>query len=227
MLLKAVTRALRNLLLPDMLRLLLLCLVLYAVGWSLLAWGLSALIGWYTGITGAEGVIVHLASGAGSMVIAWFLFPLLFPLLVNFFDDSIAEAVERRDYPQLPSSSPPYWPTVLQDIWFSLKALALNLLCLPFYLLPVAGLCIYYLLNGYLLGTQFFRMAAGRRVNHETGAALERNHMGVILLGGLFISLLATVPVLNLVAALVGVACMLHLFHALNGTQRLEILPPS
>ena len=219
-------KALRNLLLPGILKLFLICLLAYVVGWGILSWIFSAMINSYIGTAGAQGFIMHFLSSAGGMVVAWFLFPLLYPILVSFFDDKMAAVIEREDYPQLTPAQPPFWPTVLNDVAFSLKAIGLNILCLPLYLIPLVGIAVYYGLNGYLLGTQFFRIVAGRRVSMAESAVLQKQAHHSILLTGVAISFCSTVPLLNLAAPLVGVATMLHLFHALHGTAKQEILPP-
>lgn len=220
MILKIFTQSLHNLLLPDILKLLLLCLLAYAIGWWGLAWGVSTLINTYASISGGEGIVVHALGSIGGMVIAWFLFPLLYPLLVSFFDNQIVTAIEREDYPQIPPAKPPFWPNILQDMLFCLKAVCLNIICLPLYLMPLAGIFIYYSLNGYLLGTQFFRMAAGRRVSTTEAAVLEKNMRYAIFSSGVAISLCSTIPVLNLIAPVLGVAIMLHLFHTVQHTVR-------
>jgi uncharacterized protein involved in cysteine biosynthesis len=226
MLILTFTKALRNLLLPDILKLFLFCLLAYAIGWSILAWVFSAAINAYIGAAGTGGFIMHFLGSAGGMIVAWFLFPLLYPILVSFFDDKMAAVIEREDYPHLPPAEPPFWPTVLNDAAFSLKAIGLNILCIPLYLIPLVGLVVYYGLNGYLLGMQFFRMVAGRRVNAAEADIMQKQAYHSILLTGIAISLCSTVPLLNLAAPLVGVATMLHLFHALRATGKQEILPP-
>lgn len=226
MLAKIFIKSLRSLLLPEILKLFLWCLLAYAIGWWALAWVVSGAIGAYIGVTGAEGFFVHILGSMGGMMIAWFLFPLLYPILVNFFDDKMAEAIERQDYPGLPPAQPPFWPTMLGDVLFSLKAIGLNLLCLPLYIVPGLGMMLYYALNGYLLGTQFFRMAAGRRVNAQEAVAMEQGARYSIWGTGIAISACATVPFLNLASPLLGVASMLHLFHALRGTNKQQVLLP-
>jgi uncharacterized protein involved in cysteine biosynthesis len=228
MFMMVLTRALHDLLLPGILRVFIKCLLAYALGWGLLAWILSALINHYIGTAGIQGFWTHLAASAGGMMAAHYFFPLLYPILISFFDDNLANIIEHEDYPQLPPAIPPFWPTVLNDVSFSMKAVGLNLLCLPFYILPPLGIAVYYGLNGYLLGTQFFRIVAGRRVQLADSAALQKKAHGAILLTGVAISFFSTIPVLNLAAPVVGIAAMLHLFHALNGTGgRQQILPPS
>lgn len=209
-------KSLRNLLLPDVLWLLLLCLIAYAFGGWLLVWGISFLISVYAGLSGGEGFLVHVLGSIGGMAIAWFLFPLLYPVLVSFFDDKIAGAIEREDYPQIPPAQPPFWPTVIQNVVFCLKAIGLNILCLPLYLIPLIGMVVYYSLNGYLLGSQFFRMAAGRRVSLPEAETLQKKTRGLIFFTGVAISLCSTIPLFNIVVPVLGIAAMLHLFHAVH-----------
>jgi CysZ protein len=220
------TKALRNLLLPGILKIFLLCLLVYSACWGLLAWGLSAVINHYIGATGDEGFWTHLMASFGGMILAHLFFPLLYPILISFFDTQVADNIEREDYPQLPPATGPFWPTLMNDVTFSLKAIGLNILCLPLYLIPLVNVAIYFGLNGYLLGTQFFRIVAGRRMTGEQAEALMKKSHTSILLMGVAISFCATVPVLNLAAPMIGIAAMLHLFHALQGTNRQEILPP-
>lgn len=215
-------KAFRNLLLPGIMRVFLMCLLAYAAGWSLLAWLLSMVINHYISADAATGFWMHLLASAGGMILAHLFFPLLYPVLVSFFDDKVADVIEHEDYPQLPPAVGPFWPTVMGDVAFSLKAILLNIVCLPFYFIPF----FYYGLNGYLLGMQFFRIVAGRRATTvEAAALIKRAHYPIMAIG-IAISFFSTIPVFNLVAPLVGIAAMLHLFHSLRGTRPQEILPP-
>ena len=170
---------------------------------------------------------MSLLAGSGGMIVAYLFFPLLYPILISFFDTQVADTIEQEDYPQLPKATGPFWPTLMNDVAFSVKAIGLNILFLPFYIFfPPLGVPIYYCLNGYLLGTQFFRIVAGRRLTGQQAEALIKKSHTSILMMGIAISFCATVPVLNLAAPMIGLAAMLHLFHALQGTHRQEILPP-
>jgi uncharacterized protein involved in cysteine biosynthesis len=92
---------------------------------------------------------------------------------------------------------------------------------------PLLNIPAYYALNGYLLGTQFFRMAAGRRVSFGEAKALESKARGSIMLTGIGVSVAATIPILNIAAPILGIALMLHLFHKLQGTPETVIIPPN
>ncbi len=218
-------KALRNLFLFDIIKLFFVCLLVYVFSWLLVAWLLSAAISSYIGIAGTEGFLMHILVGLGWIPVAWFFFPLLYPILISFFDDKIAEAIESTDYPQLPPARPPFWPTFAGDFLFSLKAILFNVICLPLYLFLPVGLIIYYGLNGYLLGTQFFMMTAGRRVSVAEARVMQKRAASSIFLIGVAISFSATIPFLNLAAPVIGIATMLHLFHELLGTNKEQLLP--
>jgi CysZ protein len=222
-----ITKALRNLLQPGILKVLFLCLLAYTACFGALAFIFSEMINHYIGAKGAQGWLTHILASFGGMFVAHLFFPLLYPILISFFDDRICDVIEHEDYPQLPPAKGPFWPTIFNDAAFSGKALILNLLCVPFWLFPPLAIPVYYMLNGYLLGTQFFRIVAGRRVTVAEAEALQKQSHHAVLLTGVAISFSATIPVINLAAPVVGIAAMLHLFHALRGTKKQEILPPA
>lgn len=153
----------------------------------------------------------------GASVLAWFLFPGIMPVAISFFDDRIAGAIERQDYPAIkqPAQSH-FWHELLHDVKFALVAVLLNILVLPLYLLPVVNLFLFYLLNGYLLGREFFIMAARRHIPVQDADAMRRRHGRIILTAGIFLAFMATIPVINLFAPFWGVAVMVHLFHKLE-----------
>lgn len=213
MLFVAAFRALRNLLLPGVVRIFLWCLLAYIAAFAGVAWLATWLVDRFATLPALQGTWATVLAGAGGMMLAWFLFPLLYPVLVSFFDEKVAEIIDREDYADRPQAVAPFWPTLGNDIAFTLKALALNLVFLPLFFIPLLGFVLYYGLNGYLLGMQFFRMAAGRRVTREEAGRLQKENFAAILLAGVAISFMATLPVLNLAAPLLGVATMTHLFY--------------
>lgn len=227
MLMTIIRRSLNNLMLPKVMKLLMLCVLAYLVVGFGFAFGLGELVTYWAGLAGTEGFILSAISRFGGLALAWFLFPLLFPVFVSFFDDYVVEAIEREDYPLVTPANPPFWPTLMQDIWFSVKALSINILLLPVYfLLPGIGQLIYYGLNGYLLGMQFFRMSAGRRLDRQQTRKLSSKYGFTILSAGVLLMLAATIPLLNLVAPILCVAAMLHLYHLAVGNDKQVLLPP-
>jgi CysZ protein len=161
--------------------------------------------------------LLTIVGSAAALVVAWLLFPVVIAAALGWFAEDIALAVERRYYPDLP---PPIGMGVGASIWatvrFSAIALLLNLLALPLYLLPGPNIMIYLALNGYLLGREYFELVAGRRLPWSKVVAMRQRVRGRLWLAGVAIALLLTVPVLNLVAPVVAIAFMVHLFEGLR-----------
>lgn len=150
----------------------------------------------------------------GGWLFAWMLFPAVLPLIIHFFDDSIIEVIEKHHYPPtLRGKNWPFWQEVRHDIIFMLKAILLNIVILPLYLVPVINLVIFYVLNGYLIGNEFFMTVARRHSNLQASAGIRKENSRIIFSAGVLITLLTTIPIVNLFAPLLGVAMMTHLFH--------------
>ena len=98
--------------------------------------------------------------------------------------------------------------------------LGLNLLALPLYLLllfvPPFNLFVFYLLNGYLLGREYFELVAARRLDTAGVRRLRRAYRGRLLLAGAVIAFLLTVPIVNLVTPIIATGFMLHVFEGLR-----------
>jgi CysZ protein len=84
---------------------------------------------------------------------------------------------------------------------------------LPFDIaLPFVGEAAALLVNGWLLGREYFELAALRHLPQAAADALRRKHRGGLFFAGLLISILSVIPVANLFAPLYGSAFMVHLF---------------
>jgi CysZ protein len=198
----------------------LVLIILYSIALNALALAgiISGLI-WLVNSTnwfGEWDLITDTGFTVFAVAFGYFIFPVFLPLIVSFFDTAIAEAIEREDYPDRKVMEQPFWPTLRHDIRFTLKAILLNIISLPLYLLPGANLVIYFGLNGYLLGTEFFNIVAGRYITPEEARTLRQRYGWQIIMGGVSIAVCATIPFLNLIAPIWGVAVMVHFFHAVQ-----------
>lgn len=166
-----------------------------------------------------------LLGSVGGFVIAWLLFPGIMPVIVNFFDVKITSLIEKHEYPAAgPVREQPFAVELLHDAKFSALTILLNIIILPLYLIPLAGWILFFGINGYLLGREFFVMAAKRHMSLEEAEALRKKHGRAVNWAGVALAVLATVPVVNLFAPFWGIAVMIHLFHYVQQTPRL--LPP-
>ncbi|MFO1145942.1 MAG: EI24 domain-containing protein [Rhodospirillales bacterium] len=72
---------------------------------------------------------------------------------------------------------------------------------------------VFYGVNGYLLGREYFEeVAAARRLDSAAVRILRRRHIRTIFAAGVPLALLPTIPLVNPLAPLVGTAAMVHLF---------------
>lgn len=159
--------------------------------------------------------LAGLLTGVGG----WFMLPALIVLIAGMFQETIIHRVETVYYPEaIRSDTPRLWPDMLHDIRFTLWALFLNILVLPFYFMGI-GFLISVALNSYLLGREFFESAAGYHLGKPEARALgQRNTLGV-LSGGLIITLATLVPVLNVFAPILAIVWMVHVYHGLAGEK--------
>ena len=67
-------------------------------------------------------------------------------------------------------------------------------------------------MNGYLLSREYFELVALRRIGPVEARALRKAHRGRLFVAGVIITLLLTVPGVNLLAPVVATAAMVHLF---------------
>ncbi len=156
-------------------------------------------------------------SGAATFLLAIFLFPAVVTLIAGALLDYVVAAVEARHYPGLP---PPRDMRIAEIVFyvvkFTLLVLGLNLLALPLYLVPGLNLVVFWVLNGYLLGREYFEIVALRRLGQEQARSLRRANGGRVFLAGLLVAVLMTLPVLNLLMPVVGAAFLTHVFHGLS-----------
>ena len=202
-------------------------LVLWALAWWGLAWSGEALSQWMldTGSGGFwTGILEWLFGAAGIfavLIASFILFPAIMVLAMSFLLEDVVAAVERRHYPNLPPArAQPIGEMVMGALAFAGITVALNLLFLPVYLLllfvPPLNLFVFYLLNGYLLGREYFELVAVRRIELASAKRLRRAYRGRVLLAGAAIAFLLTLPLINLVMPIVATGFMLHIFEGLR-----------
>jgi uncharacterized protein involved in cysteine biosynthesis len=155
------------------------------------------------------------------LLVSFLLFPGAMAFLLSLLLEDIARAVERRHYPGLP---PAREPTLVESLAAALSFFAtaaiLNVILLPLYLIllfvPPFNLVVFYGINGYLLGREYFEVVAARRLDSAEAKRLRRRHRGAVFVAGVIIAFLLTIPVVNLVMPLVATAFLLHLFEAMR-----------
>ncbi len=146
---------------------------------------------------------------------------LMFPvaaIIVSFFLEEIAEAVEDKHYPNLPPARKQSWGEIIVNAGeFLLTLVGANILALIVYLilLPIAWIP-FLIVNGYLLGREYFELVAMRRMPLEDVKKLRQKYLGRIWIAGIVMAAPLSIPILNLLVPVIGVAAFTHTFHRLK-----------
>lgn len=141
-------------------------------------------------------------------------------LIAGFFLDDVAEIVERDEYAQdPPGRALPLAASALISAKFLVLVVLGNLLALALLLVPGVNIVAFLLVNGYLLGREFFEFAAMRFRSEAEAKALRRRHAGTVFAAGLVIALVLSVPLVNLVTPLFAAAMMVHLHKMVSASE--------
>jgi uncharacterized protein involved in cysteine biosynthesis len=226
----ALCRAVLALSMAPLRRVVALCLALavltFAVLWAGIAGFLydTAFFGWRP-----LNWLLDLLGGLAVLALTWLLFPAVVTLIMSFFVERVATAVEASDYP---GRGPPRRQPVGEILGVMLRltglTLVLNVLALPIYLLiPGINLFLFLVVNGYLLGRGYFEVVSLRRLDAAATRAV-RNRFGLrVFLGGVVIAGLFALPFVNLVAPVIATAFMLHVFEALPRNEPWPVPRPA
>jgi CysZ protein len=232
MILEAARAAIRDLFAPELrsvflktLGLTLLALVALWFGlkelfdWLALPW-LDALLPGLPSWAGWLGFIAAILAGIGlALALALLIAPVTAAIAGLFLDD-VAEAVERSDYPgDPPGLALPLGPALMQSLKFFGVVIAGNIVALLLLLVPGVNIAAFFIVNGYLLGREFFEFAAMRFRPEVDARALRKKYAGTVFLAGLVIAAFLAVPLLNLLTPLFAAAMMVHLHKAVSARE--------
>jgi CysZ protein len=163
------------------------------------------------------GFVAAFIWGVGLAVAVAMLIAPVSAVVAGFFLDDAAEAIEKKDYPADPPGAPlSLSESLLGSLRFFLIVIAANIVALLLLLVPGINLVIFFLVNGYLLGREYFEFAASRHLGVAGARQFRNRNSGTVTLAGLLISLFLLVPVLNLLTPLFAAVTMVHLFKALR-----------
>ena len=159
--------------------------------------------------------------GGAVAVLALMLFPASFGIVISVFMERIADIVEAKHYPQLgPARGIPLWTGLWSGIVFLFALLAINLVMLPFYVVAlfVAGLgaVLFYGVNGWLAGREYYEQVALRRRDPAEVRTWRKANAVTLWLTGILIVFLGTIPILNLIVPVLGMAMMVHIAQSLK-----------
>jgi CysZ protein len=236
-------KALMQILSPPMRAILYKAIGLALVLIVVLAIGLQHLLSWFavSGEGWAEAMlgpgfhtplnilawIVSIAAGLGIVFGAVFLMPAITSLVAGVFVDDVAEQVEREHYPaERVGTALPFGLAITEGTKTALLTILVYLIALPFVFVAGAGFLVFFIATAWLLGREYFELAAMRFRPPAEAKALRRQNAATIFTAGLVIAGFVSIPIVNLATPLFGMAFMVHMHKRLSGS-RPELIDPA
>ena len=162
--------------------------------------------------------VVSFAAGLGIFAGAIFLMPAIAAFVGSFFVDEIAEEVEHRYYPNDPPGHElALWRALIEGTRAALLAIVVYVCAAPLLLFAGLGFIIMFIANAYLLGREYFLLAAMRFRTPAEAKALYRAHRAGVFLCGMLIAFVVSIPVLNFITPLFAMAFMVHIHKRIAG----------
>jgi uncharacterized protein involved in cysteine biosynthesis len=168
--------------------------------------------------------VLSFAAGLGIIAGSIFLMPAVTALVGSFFVDEIAAEVERTHYPNHPAGVElPLWRALIEGVKTALLAVLVYLIALPFLLFAGFGAVIFFLATAFLLGREYFVLAAMRFRSPAEAKRLRKMHQGTVFIAGLFIATFVSIPIVNLATPLFAMAFMVHMHKRIASYDRNEL----
>ena len=82
------------------------------------------------------------------------------------------------------------------------------------------GVVIFFLATAYLLGREYFELAAMRHHPVAEAKQLRKMRSGTVFVAGMFIAAFVSIPIVNLATPLFAMAFMVHMYKRMTTDQR-------
>ena len=177
--------------------------------WLLLQWLLA---GWVAMPWPWLDTALAILTGIGLVIGLGFLIAPVTALFAGLFLDDVAEVVERTHYAADPVGRPlPFVKSIATSLRFLGLVLAVNAIALPLVLVVGFGFLIFIGANAYLLGREYFELAALRHHDVASVRRMRARNAAKVFGAGLLIAGFLAIPILNLFTPLFATALMVHL----------------
>lgn len=192
-----------------------LTLALFALLGAAMWWGMNALLAAWTW----HGALASVAAAVLMVLALWLLFRAIAVAVVGLFADTIVAAVEAKHYPAALASA--------RDVSFARslrmgagsagRFVLVNLLLMPLYFALLATgvgtAALFLAANAWLLGRDLADMVAARHLSPGDMARWRSANAARRFLLGLAVSGLFLIPLLNILAPVIGAAMATHFYH--------------
>ena len=203
-----------------------LTIVLLIAACLLVNFGINQLLSsaWAANLIGNQswlGALINIGGVLFTIALSiWLMVPVTSAIIALYLDE-VAQAVEARHYPHLPKQT----ATKLQDqILVGIRFLGILLLAnvgalILSMIVPLLAPFVFWATNGYLMGREYFQMAAMRRMPRAQAQELFQRHQGSIWTAGILMAIPMSIPLVGLFIPILGAATFTHQF------ERLRALP--
>ncbi|QNA85087.1 hypothetical protein G4G27_14590 [Sphingomonas sp. So64.6b] len=195
--------------------------ILAAIGAGL--WfGAQSLFTWFGASTSAAG-LAGLAAAIGAVLAAWLLFRAIAIAVIGIFADEVVLAVEQKHYPQALAQAKdvPLGRSIAMGLGSAGRTLLYNAILSPAYLLLiVTGVgtpILFFAVNGWLLGRDLGDMVAARHMPAEAMKEWRGSTWASRYALGLIGTAVFVVPIVAILAPIIGAAMATHWFHGRVG----------
>jgi CysZ protein len=165
------------------------------------------------------GTAATIGATLGALAATWLLFRALAVPVIGFFADQVVVAIEARHYPAALASAKPvaFSRSVALGLRSVLRVLVANGVLIPVYLVliitGIGPILLFAAINAILLGRDLGEMVAARHLSGSEMAPWLRASRGSRASAGLIVTALFTIPVVNLLAPIIGAGLVTHLYH--------------
>ncbi|MGB3981042.1 EI24 domain-containing protein, partial [Planktomarina temperata] len=190
-----------------------LTIVLLIAACLLVNFGINQLLSsaWAANLIGDQswlGALINIGGVLFTIALSiWLMVPVTSAIIALFLDE-VAQAVEARHYPHLPKQT----ATKLQDqILVGIRFLGILLLAnvgalILSMIVPLLAPFVFWATNGYLMGREYFQMAAMRRMPRAQAQELYQRHQGSIWTAGILMAIPMSIPLVGLFIPILGAA---------------------
>ena len=166
---------------------------------------------------GVAELVVLVFAGLGLALALALLISPVTAVIASLFLDDIAEVIEARDYPaDRTGEAMPFASALVASLGFFGVVIVGNIIAFLLLLLPGINLIAFFVVNGYLLGREFFEFAAMRFRSPAEARAFRAKHASRVFIAGLIIAGFLAIPFLNLLTPLFAASLMVHLHKAIS-----------
>jgi CysZ protein len=164
--------------------------------------------------------LLSLVATLSIMIGSVMLMPAVTAVVGSCFADRIAAEVERKHYPDDPPGKPlPLWLAIWEGGKTALLAVVIYICAAPFVFFLGFGAIVFALATAYILGREYFELAAMRFHPPAQAKALRKRHRDKVYVGGLLITGFILIPIVNLATPLFAMALMVHLHKRVGGAK--------